>query len=166
MRVGLSSTAFSALEPMSSPTMLFFFFPSMLAPDEDGGFQVWDSGGQALDLVPSKTGVQNLVAGAVVNWRTSKEGCENLIRGESEGRGKDGCESDELSSDLIVFADSSLHNQSNIRKTLFQTLTFLPPALEGVNTNFFCDFSAFAITRSGTVGSRRRAVGDRKNSIL
>jgi hypothetical protein len=30
--------------------MLFFFFPSMLAPDEDGGFQVQDYGLRVLNL--------------------------------------------------------------------------------------------------------------------
>src|SRR5712692_5262494 len=32
LRVGLSSTAFSALEPISSPTTLFFFLPSIVCP--------------------------------------------------------------------------------------------------------------------------------------
>jgi hypothetical protein len=38
------------------------------------------------------------------------------------------------------------------QKETIATGTFLPPAMEGVNTNFFCAFSAFAITCSGITG--------------
>src|SRR6266404_5805339 len=51
-RVSLSSTALSALEPISSPTTLFFFLPSMCVPWV--GARPVDDFGQAMEQGPTR----------------------------------------------------------------------------------------------------------------
>src|SRR2546423_9372471 len=90
LRTGLSSTAFSALEPMSSPTMLFFFDPNMTAPRKDSRFWIFDFGfsiEEAGGCCNPKSAIQN----PKFNCRgrsqlgTKREGCESRQKGRLGG---------------------------------------------------------------------------------
>jgi hypothetical protein len=52
-------------------------------------------------------------------------------------------------SSFIVSGDSSLHNQSNIKRQFSKRRHVLPPTSKGVNTIFLSAFSLLAIARAG-----------------
>jgi hypothetical protein len=57
-------------------------------------------------------------------------------------------------SSFIVSGDSSLHNQSNIKRQFSKRRHVLPPASKGVNTIFFNAFLCLP-SPSGTIAGRQ-----------